>query len=80
MKKKKSKYRVVDVLPLGALPVSAAAKKKGCTSHLFYNEWKKKVVDPIKRKEPPKEISFEIIQYAGINFILLTPPMQKTGS
>lgn len=68
---KKPRYRIVDVLPPEALPVSEAAKIRKCTPQNFYNEWKKKVADPIKKKQPPKEIPFEIIRYAGINFILL---------
>lgn len=68
---------MVDVLPPEAMSVSAAARKRKCTTHNFYNEWKKKVSDPVKNGEEPKELNFEIIQYSGVNFILLTPSTQK---
>lgn len=59
-KNKQNKYRIVEALPVDAMLVSEYARQWPCNTSYLY-----KLI-----REKKKTLSFEIVDFHGINFVL----------
>ena len=64
MGKRQNKYRTLDTLPANAMSVAQYASQRGCNTSNIYKQWR-------LRKGQGKEYSFEIVEFQGINFVLV---------
>ncbi|NBR14568.1 MAG: hypothetical protein EBU01_08300 [Crocinitomicaceae bacterium] len=65
MRRKGTKYREVDILPVGAKPVSQYARENDVAPGQVYTKWQRYHVGGSKNKP-----DYDIVQYAGINFVV----------
>jgi hypothetical protein len=65
MGKRQNKYRAVKELPKGAMSVAQYANIRGCNTSNIYKLWRNK--KGVNRTE-----SFEIIEFQGLNFVLVS--------
>jgi hypothetical protein len=64
MGKRQNKYRNVKELPKGAMSIAQYAKIRDCATSNIYKLWRNK-------KGINKTENFEIIEYQGLNFVLV---------
>lgn len=64
MGKRQNKYKSVKTLPPGAMSVAQYASNRGCNTSYIYKLWRTK-------KGQDKTESFEIIEFQGLNFVLV---------